>query len=353
MVKVGLAGIGFMGKTHWDAWQTVEGATVTALCESEEKKLAGDWSSIQGNFGSGGGQVDLTGIGKHRVLADMLADDSIDLIDLCLPTPLHPDAAVEALEAGKNVLCEKPIALNTREAKRMLAAADAHGGIFMVGHVLRFWPEWRWLKSKVDDGEYGKLVGLNIRRVISMPDWSRNVADLGANGGPLIDLHIHDVNFILYLLGMPQQVFATGQTKGDFINYVAANFHYPEGPTISAQSGAVTMKGRMFMHQYEAYFEQATVAHGSASEPDGIDYAAQQGASQRLTVYRPDGTAEFPELDLPEAFAAELTHASECVAAGRPSEIIDARNATRALGVIEDLAKSVRSAAPVRCEPVA
>lgn len=353
MVRVGLAGIGFMGKTHFDAWKSVEGAEVVALCESDEKRLHGDWSTIQGNFGSGGGQVDLTGIGKHRVLADMLADDSLDLIDLCLPTPLHPDAAVEALEAGKNVLCEKPIALNTAEAKRMLDAAQASGTIFMVAHVLRFWPEWAWLKSKVDSGEFGKLVGLNIRRVISMPDWSQDLSKLGFNGGPLIDLHIHDVNFILYLLGMPQAVYATGQKQEDFINYVAANFVYPDGPTISAQSGAVTMKGRMFMHQYEAYFEQATVAHGSASEPEGIDYGAQQGASQRLTVYRPDGSAEFPELDLPEAFVAELTHAAGRVAAGQPSTIIDAVNATRALGVIEDLAKSVFSGEIVVCRPVA
>jgi predicted dehydrogenase len=179
------------------------------------------------------------------------------------------------------------------------------------------------------------------------------VADLGANGGPLIDLHIHDVNFILYLLGMPAQVFATGQTKEDFINYVAANFHYPGGPTVSAQSGAVTMKSRMFMHQFEAYFENATVAHGSASEPEGIDYAAQQGASQRVTVYRADGSVDFPELDLPEAFTAELTHAAECVASGQASEIINARQAVLALGVIEQLAQSVFSGQPVRCEPVA
>ena len=352
MVKVGLAGIGFMGKTHWDAWQQIEAAEVTAICTRSEKKLAGDWSGIQGNFGSGGGEVDLSGVAKYRELGGLLADDSIDLVDLCLPTQLHPDAAIQALEGGKHVLVEKPIALSTGDAKRMVAAAKANDRLLLVAHVLRFWPEWRWLKGKVDDGSYGKLVGLNIRRVISMPDWSKNVADLGANGGPLIDLHIHDVDYILYLLGLPTQVFATGQRNEDFINYVAANFHYTDGPTVSAQSGAVTMKGRMFMHQFEAYFERATIAHGAASEPDNVDYSAQQGASQRLTVYLPDGTAEFPELDLPEAFVAQLSHAAECIASGSGSDIIDGRNATEALSVIESIARSVLTAQPVGCQPV-
>ncbi|NUP99703.1 MAG: Gfo/Idh/MocA family oxidoreductase [Armatimonadetes bacterium] len=343
MVKVGIAGIGFMGVTHFKAWEEVAGAKVTAICTRSEKKLSGDWSDIQGNFGGGGGVQDLAGVARCRELRELLADPSIDLVDLCLPTRLHPEAAVAALEQGKHVLVEKPIALTTADADRMIAAAEANGRLLMVAQVLRFWPEWLWLKQAIEGGDYGELVGLNLRRVISMPDWSRDVADLAANGGPLIDLHIHDVDFILYLLGKPAQVYATGRNAGDYINYVAANLAYPGGPTVSAQSGAVTMKGRMFQHQYEAYFERATVAFGEASEPAGIDPALKQGGSQVLTVYAPDGTASFPKPPSEPAFNAQLGHAARCVERGEPSPIIGAQSARDALAVVELEAQSVLS----------
>lgn len=350
MVKVGIAGIGFMGVTHYKAWQDVPDAEVAAICTRSEKKLAGDWSSIQGNFGDSGGQQDLSGVAKYRDLSELVADESIDLIDLCLPTRLHPDQTIAALEAGKDVLVEKPIAIDTADADKMIAAAKSNGRNLMVAQVLRFWPEWLWLKRTVAGGEYGKLVGLNLRRVISMPDWSKDVSDLAANGGPLIDLHIHDVDYILYLLGKPSQVFATGQNQGDYINYVAANLVYPDGPTVSAQSGAVTMKGRMFQHQFEAYFEEATITHAAASEPDTVNAGANQSGSQVLTVYHRDGRATFPEPPAEEAFTAQLRHVAECLRDGRRSDIIDAASARDSLRVVELEAESVLSGKMVKVD---
>lgn len=343
MVKVGIAGIGFMGVTHFKAWEQVAGAGVGAICTRSEKKLSGDWSDIQGNFGDSGGVQDLSQVARYRDFGEMLADDGLGLIDICLPTRLHPDTTVQALEAGKHVLVEKPIAITVADADRMVAAAQANDRLLMVAQVLRFWPEWRWLKQRVDDGQYGRLVGLNIRRVISMPDWSASVRDMAANGGPMIDLHIHDTDFILYLLGKPAQVYATGQKQGDdpyHMNYISANFVYPDGPTVSAQSGAITMKGRVFQHQYEAYFERATIAHGFATDPAEADPGQHQSGTQQLTVYHQDGSVSFPEVNLPEAFAAQLEHAAECAAAGRRSKWIDATCARDSLAVVHLEAES-------------
>src|SRR3954447_11071356 len=111
MVRIGIVGVGFMGMIHYLAARKVKGAAVAALCSRDEKKLAGDWTSIQGNFGPRGEQMDLSGIKKYRPLKEMLADPDIDLVNVCTPTHLHPETAIQALRAGKHVLVEKAIAL--------------------------------------------------------------------------------------------------------------------------------------------------------------------------------------------------------------------------------------------------
>src|SRR5438045_2284389 len=142
MVRIGIAGIGFMGMIHYLASQKLQGAKVIALCSRDKKKLDGDWRSIQGNFGPRGEMMDLSGLKKFAHLDDMLADKDIDLIDICNPTNLHPETALKALAAGKHVLVEKAIALDTKDADAMVAAAGKAGKLLMVAHVLPFFPEF-------------------------------------------------------------------------------------------------------------------------------------------------------------------------------------------------------------------
>ena len=158
MVRVGIAGIGFMGVTHYKALKHVEGAKVTAIFTRNPKKLAGDWREVKGNFGEAGGVEDLTGVKRHDTLEVLLSDREVDLVDLCLPTDLHPPAALAALAAGKHVLVEKPIALTVADAEEMIAAAERAGRLLMVGQVLRFFPEFAYLYQCEDRGEYGDLL---------------------------------------------------------------------------------------------------------------------------------------------------------------------------------------------------
>src|SRR5215216_2335310 len=119
MVNIGIAGIGFMGVTHFKALQQVKGARVAAIQARGEKKLAGEWRAVRGNFGESGGIQDLSGVARYRCVSDLLADEAIDLVDICLPTPLHAGVAISALHAGKHVLVEKPIALTLQDADAM------------------------------------------------------------------------------------------------------------------------------------------------------------------------------------------------------------------------------------------
>ena len=86
MVNIGIVGIGFMGMTHYKAIAQVQGGQVAAIVSRDPKKRAGDWRDIQGNFGDGGGEQDLSGIRCYETLDELLADPEIDLVDICLPT---------------------------------------------------------------------------------------------------------------------------------------------------------------------------------------------------------------------------------------------------------------------------
>src|SRR6187551_972547 len=123
MVRIGIVGLGFMGRIHYLASQRLSGAKVAAVCSRDKAKLAGDWRNTRGNFGPEPGQVDLSGVKTYAAVDDLLADPDIDLVDVCAVTDQHAPLALKALKAGKHVLVEKAISLTPAEADQMLDAA--------------------------------------------------------------------------------------------------------------------------------------------------------------------------------------------------------------------------------------
>src|SRR5262249_50895707 len=215
MIRIAVAGIGFMGRIHFLAGQKLKGAKVTAVCSRDPAKLAGDWSSTRGNFGPEPGHVDLSAVKKYADFNQMLADPEIDLIDVCTVTDQHAPMALAALKAGKHVLVEKAIALTPQDADAMVSAARAAGKLLMVAHVLPFFPEFAFAADAVRSGRYGKLLGGHLTRVISRPDWSAEIGDATKTGGPAVDLHIHDTHFIGLLAGVPRAVSSVGKVARD------------------------------------------------------------------------------------------------------------------------------------------
>ncbi len=338
MVRVGIAGIGFMGVTHFKAYSQVDGAKVHAVFTRNQRKLAGDWSGVRGNFGDAGGTQDLTGIHGYSDLDEMLADPEIDLIDLCLPSHLHRQVAEKALAAGKHVLVEKPIALSVADADAMIAAATAAGRLLMVAQVLRFWPEFALIGDLIRSEEYGSLRGAHFKRVISRPDWSGDdwFADPTKTGGAVVDLHIHDTDFIQFVLGKPAAVWSTGSVsdRGQ-IDYLVTEYQYPgRNLCVSAQSGAVAMKGLPFEHGYDVYFERATLRHNSGTSPG-------------VTAYTADGEHHTLTPRIPDAFAEQLRIATEGVASGTLPSVLAAQSGRDSLATVLAEAQSVRTGCPV------
>lgn len=341
MVRIGIVGIGFMGRIHFLASQNLRGGRVTAICSRDPKKLSGDWSGTRGNFGPEPGCVDLTGITPYDTLDAMLANPDIDLIDICNTTTHHPETAIRALNAGKHVLVEKAIALHPEQADEMLAVAKRTGKLLMVAHVLPFFPEFRYAAEAVKSGTYGPLLGAHFTRVIAKPDWSAEIGDAKATGGPAVDLHIHDTHFIGLLAGVPKGLFSVGREQNGAVNYLSTSYLYgPGGPAITCSSGAVAMPGRPFVHGFEIYLEKATLSHSSAG-------------NLPLTVYPKEGDTFQPELpgggDPIAAFTAELQAAVDGVTSNSEPAWLSGQLARDALMLCYKECESVRTGQIVMC----
>ena len=342
MVRIGIVGIGFMGMIHYLAASKLSGGQVAAVCSRDPKKLAGDWSGIQGNFGPKGGPVDLSGLAKYNDVADLLADPSIDLVDLCVPSDEHARLTIRALEAGKHVLVEKPIALTTADADAMVSAARSSGKMLMVGHVLPFVPEFAYAREVVASARFGALRAAHLTRVMARPEWSSGIAEADRSGGPVIDLHIHDTHFIGLICGVPKAVHSRGVVERGAVVHLSTQYIYDDpNLAISAVSGALSQSGRPFTHGFEFYLDKATLSFEFAN------LAGQGHVATPLSVILPDGTVERPELagsgDPVDGFVAELTGAVEALTSGTPSPILSGELARQALKLCHAEIQSVRT----------
>jgi predicted dehydrogenase len=340
MIRIGIAGIGFMGMIHYLAYQKLKGAKVAAVCEQDRARLAGDWRTIKGNFGPAGEKMDLSGIEKYEKLDDMLANPKIDVIDICLPPAAHAEVAIAALKAGKHVFCEKPIALSAADANRMVKTAGAVGKQLMIGQVLPFFPEYGYAYETARRGKLGRLLGGHFKRVISDPLWLKDFYDPKKVGGPMLDLHVHDAHFIRLLCGMPQAVFATGRMRGDVAEYFTSQYLFEDRRlVVSAESGVIHQQGRGFCAGFEIHFEKGTLLY---------DFAVIDGkpeVNMPLTVLLADGKVQRPTMtsaDPVDAFVSELAEAQKTVKSGRRSALLDGELARDAVVLCQKQTESIR-----------
>lgn len=339
MVRIGIAGIGFMGLTHFRASGSLRSGRVTAICSRSARKRAGDWRGIGGNFGSGGEKVDLANVETFSDYDELIHSPDVDLVDICYPSDQHADRAVAALRAGKHVLVEKPIALTSWDATRMVRAAKRYDRHLMVAHVLPFFPEYAWLAETIEAGTYGDLLGAHFKRVISRLDWSGGSLNLARSGGPGVDLHIHDVHFIQLVFGQPNRITASGRLVEEaYVEYASTTYLYDEKPdlTVTCASGAISKKGRPFTQGFEIYAEGATIAY-EASTLGGKPHVATP-----LSVITDDGKVRKPRLRGGDAFRREMQAAVNVVRTGRSSSALSADRAAAALKLCFKEAESVR-----------
>ena len=159
--------------------------------------------AIEGNFNT------------YTELEAMLANENIDVIDICIPSYLHADLAIEMMEWGYDVMSEKPMALHHGDCQRMLEAMRRTGRVLMIGQVLHFYPEYAYLKEVVSDGRFGKPTSAVFQRLSGLPKWSWEnwYHDYDKAGGVISDMLIHDIDMARYLFGTPAFVECNASSK--------------------------------------------------------------------------------------------------------------------------------------------
>jgi len=342
MVRIGIIGIGFMGFTHFEGAKKIKGGKITAIATRNPRKLAGDWTSIQGNFGPRGGKVDLSKTKTYEDYHDLLADPDIDLVDICLPTDLHEKVVLESIAAGKATLVEKPIAIDLKAANRMVKAANKAGTQLMVAQVLPYGPEFRFVRECIESGKYGNLRAAHFRRVITPPTWSKSMADYRKLGGWGIDLHIHDNHFISLICGVPEKVFSRGIVEKGLVNHLHTNYLYDDpNLAVSCVSGGIAAGGLQFAHGFEIYLEKASILF------DAQTLGNEWTVDRPLTLVTDRGKPKTPKLkggsDWCSAFTAELQDAVNSVRSGKVAESLSSQLACDALKICCAEAKSISS----------
>lgn len=346
-VRIGLIGVGFMGMTHFEGAKALEGGRIAAIATRSEKKLRGDWSDIQGNFGPrGSSDVDLADVAKYSDYRQLLADPQVDLVDICLPTDQHEEVTLAALAAGKHVLVEKPIAIELDAADRMVAAAEQAGRLLMVAHVLPFFPEFRYAREAIESGRYGKLRSAFFRRVITPPDWSGDMQDFRKLGGWGVDLHIHDNHYIGLVCGVPRAVFSRGLLMDGLVNHVSTQYVYDDPErTVTSISGGIAADGLKFGHSFELFLEQATLQF------DAGTYGSDWVVNRPLTLITNDGEVAQPSpggrAEWCGAFTDELQEAVNAVRDNTPPPTLNGQLALDALRLCHAEADSITRGAIV------
>lgn len=336
MTRIGIIGLGFMGRMHYEAYQNVEGAEVVAVCDADPKRAAGDLSGGWGNLS--GAQVDRLPMDRIKGTtnpAELLAMAEVEVVDVCLPTPAHVQAVTAALAAGKHVLCEKPLARTAAEARQIAEAAAKAKGFFMPAMCVRFWGEWEWLKRAADEKRYGKVLSASFRRLGAIPaGWFSNGQ---LSGGGIVDLHVHDTDFIYHLFGSPAAVFSRGHRgpSGE-IDYVLTQYLYDDVSSVSAEGSWTMDKAWPFSMRYTVNFERASADYDSGRTPALIVYA--------------DGKVQDVDAPKHDGYTAELAYFLQCVRSGQRPQRVTAQDAVAGLCIVEAEKRSIESGRPEKVE---
>jgi predicted dehydrogenase len=333
-VNVGVVGIGFMGATHIKSYLKIPGARIAAVCNTGRQPFDGDLSSVGGNLGEAKPlKLDMSHVKACSNINEMLANPEIDLVDLCVPTPHHLQFSIAALQAGKHVICEKPLARTSAQCREIVAAAAKAKGYFMPAMVMRFWPEWAWIKRAIDAHTYGKVLAARFRRVCPPPGWGRASYFKGDDsGGALLDLHIHDSDFVQFCFGRPRAVFSIGATRfSGAVDHVVTSYKFDSGIPVMAEGSWLMADGFGFTMECTVNFEKATVDYDVTRGADALRLA--EGNEKPVTI----------KCEAEDGYIVELRHMIQSIQNGTPPTIATAADGLSAVEICEAEEKSIKT----------
>jgi predicted dehydrogenase len=322
-MRVGIVGAGTMGEVHAVAWRATDAELVgfTSLHKDQCEALA------------------------HRHNAKTFTDypqllDRVHIVDICVPTSLHRSLVEQAAAAGRHVICEKPIALNLKDAGAMIQACNQAGVRLFVGMVVRFFPQYRLAKQLVANGGFGDLGVIRLKRVAYPPEklgdnW---YIDDSRSGGMIVDLMIHDFDYARWLAGDVQRIYARkGQSHTGPAQYAQVILRFASGAMALVEGGWANPPG---------IFRTAIDIAGSRGL---IEWDSDQLATVR--TFFPQISRATAEVGLPvsglteDPYTAEIRHAYQAIQTGAPFEVT-AEDALQSLRIALSAKESIASGQP-------
>jgi predicted dehydrogenase len=313
-LRVAVCGLGFMGRTHLAAYAAAAAAgfpnRLVAVADRNAERRAGRLGG-GGNLPTGEERAAFDP-GEVRAYAhpEELAEDAhIDLVSICTPTPTHVALAERCLLAGKHVLIEKPVALESASVRRLAAVAASTGRLCMPAHCMRFWPGWSELAAALRAGRLGRVRSAIFRRLAARPSWSPGFyGDIGKTGGALFDLHVHDADFVRLCFGEPRALFVRGGR-----DHLAVAYDVDGPPLVLAEGGWDLPANHPFEMAYEVVGERETWRYELTSSGPRLEIFGAEDAPGSPPRLMPLATETGYELEVRALLAA--------IAAGQPAPV--------------------------------
>ena len=308
-IRIGLLGAGAMGAEHAWCYGQMDGVELAGVYSRDPEKA----TAI----------AQPSGARVRAAARDLIDDPAVDAIDVCLTTAVHADHVVAALQAGKHVFCETPLATEMAEAARMRDAARGSGKLLQVGLLMRSVAACQWVRAAVEDGRYGRLVSLTAHRLGSYlradsPDHKPHYSD------PTTELMTFDLDFVGWVMGAPAEVVARAAAWGDGIGEATAMLRYDDGRLASVLASGILPSGAAFATGFRAVFEQALAEAETLIDAGGI--------TSRFRLYAEGGATE-PELPQHNPYQLELERFRDCILGAADPGLLDVERAIEALSL--------------------
>jgi predicted dehydrogenase len=317
-VGVGVIGLGFIGHTHIASYAAA-GARLVAVCDRGRDALSGRAPNT-GNIEGAAQERSFDPDALHATddLDAFLSTPGLDLVSICTPTDTHEPLARRVIDAGKHLIVEKPVALQSETVASIGAAAEQAGVLCMPAMCMRFWPAWAWVKEAAADNRYGAVRSARFERLGARPTWGEGFyADNARSGGAIFDLHIHDTDFVTHLLGAPDAVLSVGDR-----DHVSTVYRFDDGPRhVSAQGGWLRSDAWGFRMRMLVEFESAVADFDLGRDPE-------------LRICLASGEEMVPTLSEAHGWAVEIAQMVNAVATSArvaPATMASAAVSTRVL----------------------
>jgi len=316
-LKCAVIGCGGLGKKHVGHVAVMEGVQLVALCDIVEEQFT---KATTTNLGAGA-TIDISNYNLYTDAEELLAKEELDFVIIALPTFLHEKYTIMALDKGVHVFCEKPMARTVEACQNMIDAAKRNNKLLSIGQCLRFDDGYALIKEAYDSGKYGKLKRLELTRYSVAPiwGWENWYMNFERSGGAATDLHVHDVDFINYLLGRPDAVRSDAYDKRSGFDCISTQYYYKDGPIVHATGDWSLPQSFGFRPDYMAVFEKAVIMKGSKGGP---------------VIYPEDGEAQEVEYGSRDMYKSEVEYFVQCINEGKLNDIAPMESTKQSIEIV-------------------